>query len=191
MNNKFWDEKYSGDNYFYGEKPNDFLSDQIKYIPREGRVLCLCEGEGRNAVYLAKNGFKVTAIDFSEKAKKKAVLLASRHNVSIDYHLLDLAEYDFEINKWDAIISIFGHLPSPLRKIVYPKLVSSLKKDGVFIIEAYTPEQISYGTGGPKEIQMLCTEEILKDELTGLNWIFLNEGEKNLYEGIGHSKQKR
>lgn len=187
MNNKFWNEKYSDHSYFYGEHPNEFLAEQIRHIPKEGRVLCLCEGEGRNAVYLAKNGFNVTAIDFSEEAKKKATLLASRHNVIIDYHLLDLAEYDFEINKWDAIISIFAHLSSPLRKNVYPKLVSSLREEGVFILEAYTPEQIRYGTGGPKEIEMLCTEKILKDELTDLNWISLIEGEKKLYEGIGHS----
>jgi 2-polyprenyl-3-methyl-5-hydroxy-6-metoxy-1,4-benzoquinol methylase len=187
MNNKFWNEKYSHESYFYGEHPNEFLVEEIRHIPKEGRVLCLCEGEGRNAVYLAKNGFNVTAIDFSEEAKNKAIRLAIRHNVSINYQLLDLAEYDFELNKWDAIISIFAHLPSPLRKNVYPKLVSSLSESGVLILEAYTTEQIRYGTGGPKEIEMLCTEKILKDEIGGLNWISLTEGEKHLQEGIGHS----
>lgn len=186
MNSKFWDEKYSGGKYLYGEKPNEFLSEQIINIPKGGKVLCLCEGEGRNSVYLAKNGLNVTAVDFSEEAKKKALLLASKQSVSIDYYLSDLNEFDFGIKRWDAVVSIFAHLSPTVRKIIYPKIVSSLKTDGVFILEAYTPNQIDYGTGGPKDVQMMCTGEILRKDLLGINWIFLDEGEKDLNEGSGH-----
>ena len=186
MNSNFWDDKYSGVEYLYGEEPNEFLSEQLINIPKGGKVLCLCEGEGRNSVYLAKNGLNVTAVDFSEEAKNKALLLASQQNVSIDYHLSDLIDFDFGVKRWDAVVSIFAHLSPSVREIIYPKIVFSLKTDGVFILEAYTPKQIDYGTGGPKDVQMMCTGEILKKDLVGMNWIFLNEGEKDLNEGSGH-----
>lgn len=189
MNNKFWDEKYSGIDYFYGEQPNEFLTQQLKHIPKTAKILCLCEGEGRNAVYLAKNGFDVTAVDFSEEAKTKALRLAVRQNVKLNYHLSDLIDYDFGVKKWDAIISVFAHLPLSLRQTIYPKVISSLRKDGIFIIEAYTPNQIEYGTGGPKDIEMMCSEEILRNDLIGMNWMFIEEGEKYLSEGLGHSGQ--
>jgi SAM-dependent methyltransferase len=187
MNNKFWDEKYSGVEYFYGEEPNEFLTQQLKHISKIAKILCLCEGEGRNAVYLAKNGFDVTAVDFSEEAKTKALRLAVRQNVKLDYHLSDLKNYDFGDKKWDAIISVFAHLSLSLRQTIYPKVISSLREDGIFIIEAYTPKQIEYGTGGPKDIEMMCSDEILRNDLIGMNWMFIEEGEKYLNEGLGHS----
>ncbi len=186
MNRKFWDEKYSGGGYLYGEEANEFLSEQLIHIPKGGKVLCLCEGEGRNSVYLAKNGLNVTAVDFSEEAKNKALLLASKQSVNIDYHVSDLIDFDFGIKRWDAVVSIFAHLSPSVRGIIYPKIVSSLKTDGVLILEAYTPKQIGYGTGGPKDVQMMCTSEILREDLIGMNWIFLDEGEKDLHEGSGH-----
>lgn len=181
-----WNQRYGEKEYFYGKTPNDFLFENTSVIPQGGNVLCIAEGEGRNAVFLATIGAKVTAVDFSEQAKQKALQLAEKKSVSIHYDVCPLENYNFGENKWDAVVSIFAHLPSVIRKEVYKKIVPSLKVGGVFIVEAYNPKQLKYGTGGPKDIDMLCTSKIFRDELPGLEWTVLKEQIRPIQEGIGH-----
>jgi 2-polyprenyl-3-methyl-5-hydroxy-6-metoxy-1,4-benzoquinol methylase len=181
-----WDERYQTENYFYGKDPNDFLKETIKMIPPGSRILCLAEGEGRNAVYLASLGFRVTALDQSSVGLSKLTQLASEKNVHVETILADLSEYKIEANTWDAIVSIWCHLPSTLRKIVYSDCVKGLKHGGLFILEAYTPKQLEFKTGGPDNIDLLLTKEIIKEELLGLECFTLIEKNREIYEGQGH-----
>jgi 2-polyprenyl-3-methyl-5-hydroxy-6-metoxy-1,4-benzoquinol methylase len=187
MDNNFWNEKYSIEEYFYGLEPNFFLKEMSKQLPKESKILCICEGEGRNAVFLATQGHCVSAVDFSEVAKNKALSLAYEKKVKIDYHVCDLSDFDFGEQNWDVVVSIFAHLHPEKRKKIYLSIIKSLKTKGLFIFEAYTVNQLKFGTGGPRDAELMMSQQILKEEMKGLEWLNLVEGQKNLQEGIGHS----
>lgn len=182
-----WDERYAGERFFYGTEPNDFLSANAAAIATRGRVLCLGEGEGRNAVYLAGLGLSVSALDQSEVGLAKALQLAQARGVSISTIPADLEFYRIEVGHWDAIVSIWCHLPSALRSKVHAQVVAGLKPCGLFLLEAYRPEQLSFGTGGPKSVEMLPTLEQLREELSGLTFEHAAELERDVQEGQGHS----
>jgi len=181
-----WDERYSAEGYAYGTEPNQFLAENFDHIPK-GKVLSLAEGEGRNAVFLAKHGYSVTAVDGSIVGLNKAKKLAEENGVTIETVHADLADFDLGENRWDGIISIFVPLPSSLRKQVYKKIESALKPNGVFLIEAYTPDQISHGTGGGNSADTMQTKESLTLELPRLKFIHLIELEREIIEGTYHT----
>jgi SAM-dependent methyltransferase len=181
-----WDERYSLDEYAYGKSPNQFLEENYKLIPK-GKVLSLAEGEGRNAVFLAKQGYSVTAVDASRVGLEKAKRLADENEVSIECIHADLAYFNIEENTWDGIVSIFCPLPSLLRKALHKKVVTGLKPNGVLLIEAYTPDQLKYTTGGGKSADLMTTKNSLLLELDGLGFKHLSELEREVLEGIYHT----
>lgn len=181
-----WDERYDTDEYVYGIHPNDFLKDNVKAIPK-GRVLSLAEGEGRNAVFLAKQGYAVTAVDASKVGLAKAKRLAKKNKVEIECIHADLADFDLGEDQWDGIISIFCPLPPAVRKSLYKNVIRGLKPNGVFLLEAYTPEQLHYGTGGGSSVELMQTKQTLINELPGLSFQHLLEVEREVTEGIYHT----
>jgi len=181
-----WDERYSKKEYVYGKTPNEFLKANVESIPK-GRVLSLAEGEGRNAVYLAKQGYRVTAVDASLVGIEKGRRLAKENEVEVEFIHADLVNYDLENCQWDAIISIFCPLPSLVRRTLYKKVESGLKAHGVFLLEAYTPDQLKHGTGGGNSIDVMQTKHSLSCELPGLSFQHLVELERNVVEGIYHT----
>lgn len=181
-----WDERYNTEEYAYGTEPNDFLKMNIDAIPK-GRVLSLAEGEGRNAVFLAKQGYSVTAVDSSSVGLDKAKKLAKENGVHIELIHSDLAEYEIGENQWDGIISIFCPLPTSLRKLIHKKVVCGLKQNGVFLLEAYTPKQLEYGTGGGNSVELMQSLDSLSSELKGLSFKHLLELERQVIEGIYHT----
>ena len=183
-----WDDRYAGDDYFYGTAPNDFLKSVADRVPR-GRVLCLAEGEGRNAVFLAEQGCIVTGVDSSAVGLTKARRLAVHRGVEIETHHADLGDYDIAPQSWDAVVAIFCHLPPPVRKIVFSKAVQGLKPGGVFVLEAYTPKQLDFGTGGPPTAELMMSLDALKTELGGLTFDIGRECECPVIEGTGHHGQ--
>lgn len=136
-----WNERYSAPEYAYGTKPNDFLVSVASKIP-PGRVLCLAEGEGRNAVYLASLGYEVVAVDQSSVGLAKAEQLAAQRHVKIQTITANLADFMVEPKSWQGIVSIFCHLPSALRRQVHRAAVAGIKQEGVFVLEAYAPRQL-------------------------------------------------
>jgi SAM-dependent methyltransferase len=182
-----WDERYSASGYFYGTEPNDFLRERAAAITPGGSVLCLGEGEGRNAAWLAGRGLEVTALDQSGEGLRKARELAARRGVAIVTLQADLAGHDILPAGWDAIVSIWCHLPSRLRARVHAQVVAGLKPGGVFLLEAYRPEQLRFGTGGPKEADLLPSLAQLRHELAGLEIEHGAELEREVHEGQGHS----
>jgi 2-polyprenyl-3-methyl-5-hydroxy-6-metoxy-1,4-benzoquinol methylase len=181
-----WDQRYDADAYAYGTEANAFLREYYHHIPK-GRVLSIGEGEGRNAVFLAKHGYDVTAVDGSEVGLKKALKLARENNVSINIECADLNDYDLGIERWDGIISIFVPLPSKLRRDVYRKTETALKPGGVFLVEAYKPDQVSFGTGGGSSPDTMQTAATLAAELPNLEFIYLTELERSVVEGSYHT----
>ena len=181
-----WDERYGGDAYFYGTEPNDFLKQQAARIPAHGKVLCLGEGEGRNAVFLAGEGLEVTALDQSAVGLAKAQRLAAARGLSIRTELADLASWHIQPGRWDAIVSIWCHLETGLRARVHAEVVAGLAPGGVLLLEAYTPAQLEFRTGGPKSLDLLPTLEGLRAELRGLVVELGQEIIRDVHEGKGH-----
>lgn len=180
-----WDERYRGEDYVYGTAPNDFLRGQVGHIPA-GRVLCLAEGEGRNAVFLAEQGFGVTAVDQSSVGLAKAERLAAERGVEIDAIVADLADFVLEQDAWDGIVSIFAHMPAPARRHIHREVVRGLRPGGVLVLEAYRPEQLQYKTGGPPVVEMMMDLDGLRTELTGLEFEFAAETVRDIQEGPLH-----
>ncbi|MEM7134043.1 MAG: class I SAM-dependent methyltransferase [Chloroflexota bacterium] len=181
-----WDERFSADEYAYGREPNEFLVQNHEAIPK-GKVLSLAEGEGRNAVFLAKQGYSVTAVDGSKAGLEKARKLAMENDVELELIHADLTKFDFGVAHWDGIVSIFFPLPSAQRSKLHEKVVAGLKQNGVFLVEAYRPEQVEYGTGGGKSPDRMTTKESLSQELSALNFTHLMELERNVVEGLYHT----
>lgn len=183
----FWDNRYASANGFvFGTEPNQFLAEMAVRIP-SGPVLCLGEGEGRNAVHLATLGHDVTAIDQSAAGLSKAKQLAEKRGVAVSTQVADLANYEIAPGCWSGIVSIFVHLPVDLRRKVYTEVVRGLAPGGVFILESYTPAQLAFGTGGPKDAALLMTLSALRNELAGLELLVGREIERDVIEGGAHT----
>jgi SAM-dependent methyltransferase len=180
-----WNERYSQAEYVYGKNPNDFLVEVVQQIPK-GRVLCLADGEGRNGVYLAQQGCQVTAVDASPIGLKKAQKLAAESSVAIETIVADLAEFPIQPDDWDAIVSIFCHLPPTIRAHVHRQVVTGLRSGGVFVLEAYTPRQLEFKTGGPPTADLMMELSALQQELNGLEFKYAAELEREIQEGLFH-----
>lgn len=184
-----WDERYSAEDYAYGTEPNDFLAAHVHMLPK-GRVLSLAEGEGRNAVFLAAQGYKVTAVDQSAVGLAKARRLAEEKGVAIETIEADLGDFDIEPQSWDAIVSISAHVPKSIRQGLHRRVVEGLKPGGVLLLEAYTPRQLeTAGKGGPGPDQRdrFMTLADLHEELDGLDFKIARETERDVNEGKYHS----
>lgn len=184
-----WDERYSEEGFAYGTEPNDFLKAEYFRISGGGRVLCLAEGEGRNAVFLAEQGYAVTAVDQSAVGLRKASALASERGVKLATVVADLADFDLGEEAWDGIVSISAHLPARIRQDLHARAVKALKPNGVMILEAYTLEQLEMdGVGGPppSQIDYFMSLEELRAELDGLDFIIGTETERVMSEGRYH-----
>ncbi len=183
---KPWDERYSGSEFYYGREPNDFLKLHADQIRPKGKVLCLAEGEGRNAVYLASLGFQVVAVDQSTQGLKKVKQLALEAGVQVETIAADLDHFEIKRGFWDGIISIWCHVPPALRKKLHQHVVTGLAPEGILILESYHPRQLDYKTGGPPTAELMMTMESLKQELKGLHLNLLQEIDREVQEGKGH-----
>jgi len=182
-----WDERYSAERYYYGTEPNEFLQERFSAIPQDGEVLCLGEGEGRNAVFLAVQGYRVVALDQSAVGLEKAQRLAAAKGAAIETVAADLDGYFIDPGRWAGIVSIWCHLPRPLCAAVCRQAAAGLKPGGVFLLESYTPAQIAYGTGGPKSAELLPSLAELRQDLEGLDFLHAIERERIVKEGDAHT----
>lgn len=181
-----WDNVYNVEEYVYGQQPNDFLKTNTNVLAK-GKILCLGDGEGRNSVFLARLGFDVTAVDMSSIAIAKAKKLAEEHKVTVNYIHSDLNEFDLGESWWEGIVSIFCHLPAPLRQKIHQRIAKALTATGIYLLEGYTPKQLEFKTGGPPVPEMMYSSEIIKSELPGFNFKHLKEVERDVVEGSKHS----
>ena len=181
----FWNKRYASDDYLYGTEPNSFLAEQYKLL--RGPVLSLSEGEGRNAVFLASHGLAVVCVDISAVALEKARKLATSRGVEIATMVCDLETFEPEADHYGSVVSISAHLPSKVRNRLYPLIERSLRPAGTIILEAYSENQMSRDTGGPKDLDMLMTVDKLRREFPNCEPVVLREIEREVSEGEGHT----
>lgn len=183
-----WNSRFSAEGYLFGTEPNAFLAAAAGRIPRGGRVLCVADGEGRNGVWLAEQGYDVVAMDFSPVALAKSEALARARGVTIATVEADIYGWDWEPEAFDAVVAIFIQFAPPdKRGGLFAGLKKTLKPGGLLLLEGYRPEQIGYGTGGPGEVSHLYTRETLEDAFGDLAALDIREYDAVIEEGAGHS----
>jgi 2-polyprenyl-3-methyl-5-hydroxy-6-metoxy-1,4-benzoquinol methylase len=186
-----WNDRYSKDEFAYGEQPNNYLKEQIEKL-NAGAILFPAEGEGRNAVFTAKLGWAVSAFDISVEGKNKALRLAEINKVTIDYQVGELQALNYKAEQFDAIALIYAHFPSDIKSLYHKTLDKYLRKNGVVIFEAFSKKHIDYiakneKVGGPKDIAMLFSIEELRSDFSNYEIIELEEKEIELSEGLFHN----
>ena len=180
-----WDERFSQPGFAYGDEPNVFVAEVASRIA-PGPVLCLAEGQGRNAVFLAQRGLDVTMMDQSAVGLSRARELAAARGASVATVQGDLADFAIVPGYWSGIVSVFAHVPRALRADVHRRVAAGLRPGGAFVFVAYYPRQLQMGTGGPKDVSLLPTLADLRHELAGLEFEVAEEVERELREGVLH-----
>ena len=183
----FWEKRYSAPDYTYGVKPNGYFKNRLDALPSGGRLLLLAEGEGRNAVYAAQQGWQVTAVDFSEMARDKALALAANAGVQFRYEIADISRYNiFGKGPWDVIALVYAHFPQAIRQTIHRKCAAGLYRGGKIILEAFNRRQLNRLSGGPKDPDMLYPKVLLEDDFEALEVLEMAESTIYLHEGEGH-----
>jgi len=181
---EFWNERYGQSDYVYGKEANSFFTDQLAKLPT-GKLLLPAEGEGRNAVHAALNGWEVTAFDFSEEGKNKALGLAKENDVRLDYRLLNASDFH-ATESYDAIALIFAHFAGKEKIRLFKELEKSLAPNGYLIMEVFSKNQLGNKSGGPKDIDLLYSKNEIKQLFPTLNFTIFEEMKIELDEGAFH-----
>lgn len=183
-----WDERYSGDEYFYGTEPNAFLVSQYARIKPGMKCLAVADGEGRNGVWLAQQGLDVLSVDASPVAQAKAQRLAQQRGVQMRFAQVDMLTWDGAGETFDVVVAIFIQFVGPAQRAQqFANLKRFLKPGGLLLLQGYTPRQLDYKTGGPSQVENLYTEAMLREVFADMDIQHLSEHDDIIHEGAGHS----
>ncbi|MDC8099664.1 MULTISPECIES: class I SAM-dependent methyltransferase [Chryseobacterium] len=186
-----WDERYTNEEFVYGTDPNLYLQAQLKQL-KPGSILFPADGEGRNSVYAALQGWESSAFDISTEGQKKALQLAEQHRISIDYQVGELSTLGYQEEQFDAIALIYAHFPAEIKSSIHRMLNVYLRKGGFIIFEAFSKNHLDYiarnpNVGGPKDIESLFSIDEIKADFPGYDIVELTETEIELKEGLFHN----
>jgi cyclopropane fatty-acyl-phospholipid synthase-like methyltransferase len=193
---RIWDERYSGEGYFYGTEPNAFLVSQRALLKPGMSCLAVADGEGRNGVWLAQQGLEVLSVDSSPVAQSKAKKLAQQCGANLKFEQVDLMQRDWPVlssvegdeDRFDAVVAIFIQFAPPgMREQLFGHIKRCLKPGGLLLLQGYTPRQLDYGTGGPSQAGNLYTEAMLRNSFADMDILQLREHDSVIREGSGHS----
>jgi 2-polyprenyl-3-methyl-5-hydroxy-6-metoxy-1,4-benzoquinol methylase len=182
-----WDERYDREDYVFGTEPNAFLASCAPLLAPGQSALCVADGEGRNSVWLAGQGLSVIAFDASAVGIAKAQRLAAAKGVSVDLEQATIEDWDWSPARFDVVAAIFIQFAEPaLRGRIFDGMKRTLKPGGLLIMQGYRPEQIEYGTGGPRARENLYTRALLEEAFAGFDILRLEEHDGEIHEGPGH-----
>lgn len=185
---KMWNERYAVSEYVFGTEPNQFLREQLKHLKPNMQLLSVADGEGRNGVWLAEQGMLVLSVDASEVAQQKAVRLAAERKVVMQIECVDLLQWDWGIERFDAVVAIFiQFVGAQEREKIFSLMKQALKPGGVLLLQGYTPRQLDYRTGGPSNVDNLYTAPMLRALLAGWEVLHWAEHDSVINEGKGHA----
>ena len=186
---QMWNRRYreAGDALLFGAEPNDWLRRQAHRLVPGGHWLSVADGEGRNSVWLARQGLRVDAFDIAEQGVAKARALAAAQGVQVDYAVADGDALRWPEGQYDGIVAIFIQFADPaMRARLFARMARALRSGGLLLLQGYTPRQLEYRTGGPARADHLYTEVLLRDAFAALEILELSEYEDVLAEGSGH-----
>jgi len=187
----FWNQRYKAKEYAYGQKPNDYLKSKLTNLT-PGKILFPADGEGRNSVFAASLGWETYAFDLSLEGRNKALALAEKQGLFIDYKVGDLADLLYTKEEFDAMALIFAHFPASKKSEYHKRLVTYLKSGSVLLFEAFSKEHLRFNfenpqVGGPKDFEQLFSIEELKEDFSHFHILELYETEVELSEGLFHN----
>lgn len=181
-----WDERYAGGGFEFGEAPNEYLLAQSRRFRPGMAALAVGDGEGRNGVWLARQGLAVTSLDWSAVGMAKARDLAAARGVPLETVVADASIWDWPAARFDLVAWIYLHLPPADRSHAAAGCRKALKPGGLLVLECFSPAQQGRRSGGPKLPELLWTREIVEREFAGLEVLELTEGAVRLDEGLRH-----
>jgi cyclopropane fatty-acyl-phospholipid synthase-like methyltransferase len=183
-----WEARFAGPEYLFGTAPNEFLRAQARLLPAHGNALAVADGEGRNGVWLAEQGLDVLSVDFSPKAQAKAQALAKTRGVALKTEQVDLITWTWPTEAFDVVAAIFIQFVAPQeRKPIFAGMRQALKPGGLLLLQGYRPEQLTYKTGGPSQIENLYIRAMLAEEFAGFADLEISEHDSMTQEGAGHA----
>jgi len=183
----FWNGRFATESYVFGTRPAAFVVDNAHYLAPRSRVLVPADGEGRNSVFLAEMGHRVVATDIAEEGLAKAQKLAAARGVSVEFRHLDLQGWQWPDAAFDAVVAVFIQFAPPaFRDEIFAGMQRSVRPGGVVLLHGYTPKQLDYGTGGPRVVEQLYTEELLREKFADWELLRIEAYERELDEGQGH-----
>jgi cyclopropane fatty-acyl-phospholipid synthase-like methyltransferase len=183
-----WESRFTQHGYWFGTAPNAFLASQAHRLVRGQRALMIADGEGRNGVWLAEQGFDVLSVDFSPTALAKARALAAERGVTLRTEQADLTEWNWPAAEFDVVVAIFIQFVGPeLRSRMFMGIKQALKLGGWLLMQGYRPEQLEYRTGGPGQIENLYTRALLQDAFGDMAFVEISEHDSVIHEGGGHN----
>ena len=183
-----WEARYAKPDYEFGKAPNEFLASCKALLPKSGRALSVADGEARNGVWLAEQGLEVTSIDFSPTAQKKARALAAERKVNVDFIQTDVHRWNYPQDAFDVVVEIFAQFSTPEERLLkWAGMRRALKSGGLLILQGYTPKQLDYATGGPKQIEHLYTRAMLQQAFGDFADLKMTEEDREMREGAAHS----
>jgi 2-polyprenyl-3-methyl-5-hydroxy-6-metoxy-1,4-benzoquinol methylase len=183
-----WNSRFEeAQGYLFGTEPNLYLRSQAQRLRPGGRVLCVADGDGRNSVWLARQGFVVDAFDIADVGVRKAQALALEAGVVVNYQVADAETWDWPLARYDAVVAIFIQFADPAQRArLFQRLAAALAPGGVLVLQGYTPRQLEFKTGGPPLLSHLYTEPLLREAFAALQIEELVSYEAELAEGTQH-----
>lgn len=186
MTRDFWNTRYAESGYAYGTEPNAFLVSCSHYLKPGLQALAVADGEGRNGVWLAQQGLAVLSVDASEVGLRKTRELAADRGATLRTEQADLTTWPWPESAFDVVAAIYVHFPPEVRARMHRAMFNALRPGGVLILEAFTPEQLKYKSGGPPVAEMLYTAALLRIDFAGAEFLVLDECVTDLAEGKYH-----
>ena len=182
-----WNKRFAGDGFIFGREPNEYLRSQAGLLRPGMRALCVADGEGRNSVWLARQGLDVDAFDIAELGVAKARRFAAQAGVTVNYRVADCDQWDWPQEAYDLVAAIFIQFADPeLRERLFARMIAALKPGGLLVLQGYTPRQLEYKTGGPPILSHLYSEDMLRTAFAAMDLVSLRFYEADLEDGTQH-----
>jgi len=170
-----WDERYRDRELVWSAGPNAFVAEQLADHPR-GRALDLAAGEGRNALWLAEQGFEVEAVEFSSVAILKGRALAAHREARVTFTLADLTA-PLELAPADVVLLAYLHLPREVERDVLRRVAALVAPGGTFLLIAHARRNLDAGVGGPQDPELLPTAQEVTAAIEGTGLVIERAGE--------------
>lgn len=188
--NVSWDQRFANHNtYVYGEVANQWIAQQLPQLAAGAQVLAIADGEGRNTVWLAQQGYQATNWDYSQVGIEKTQQLATRLGVSVTTQVIDLIHDPLPAHLFDALVCSFFHLPKAEQLVTWQRLLTRLKPGGYLVVQVFDEAQLNHDSGGPKSLDLLYHLDFWQQLLQGWQAEVCQRCYQVLDEGAWHQGQ--